>query len=291
MLAPMAAPDVLAVGDVMLDVSVAADALAGGHVAGKVRIRPGGSAANAAVWAAHTGAAAAVVGRVGADFAGKALRQALAVRAVEPLLVEDLEAPTGTVLLLGETVVAERGATARLAPGDLPTSMVAPAVLVSGYALLHDDTEAAALAALDRASGPWVAVDAASARLLERYGSRRFLDATAAATVLLLNEDEALALAGATGEAAARALAGDYRMVCVKQGPFGALAAADGCIERAGGRAGSGLSRNPTGAGDAFAGALLAALARGAGAREALQQACAAGAASVAADAAWPAPC
>jgi ribokinase len=287
MLAPMAALDVLAVGDVMLDVSVAADAVSGGHVAGKVRVRPGGSAANAAVWAAHAGAAAAVVGRIGADFVGEALRHALAGRGVETLLVEDPEAPTGTVLALGETVVAERGATARLAPGDLPANLEAPAVLVSGYALLHDDTEAAALAALDRASGPWLAVDAASARLLERYGSGRFLEATSGATVLLLNEDEALALAEAPGEAAARALAGHFRLVCVKLGPSGAVAVADGSVERVEGQAAAG---DASGAGDAFAGALLTALARKAGPREALERACAAGAESVAANAAWPSP-
>jgi len=289
MLAPLAAPDVLAVGDVMLDVTVAADALAGGHVAGKVQVRPGGSAGTAAVWAAHAGAAAAVVGRVGADFAGEALRQALTARGVEALLVEDREAPTGIVMLLGDTVVAERGATARLAPADLPTSTAAPAVLVSGYALLHDDTKAAALAALERASGPWVAVDAASARLLERYGSRRFFEATAAATVLLLNDEEALALVGTTGEAAARALADSYRLVCLKQGALGALAAADGRIERAGGPAGAAPSPNAVGPGDAFAGALLAALAREAAPREALEQACAAGAACAGTDAGWPA--
>lgn len=288
MLAAMAAPDVLAVGDVMVDVSVAGDALAGGHVAGKVRIRPGGSAANAAAWAAHAGASVAVVGRVGADFAGGALRQALVERGIEPLLVEDGEAPTGTVLALGTTVVAERGATARLAPGDLPVDIASPAVLVSGYALLHEDTEAAALAAFERAPGPWVAVDAASARLLERYGRDRFLEATAPATLLLLNDDEALALVGSTGSAAARALAERYRLACVKQGSGGAVVAVEGRVERRAAERVAAPGRDATGAGDAFAGVLLAALTRGAGPLEALERACAAGAASVAADAAWP---
>jgi sugar/nucleoside kinase (ribokinase family) len=278
MLGAMAGPDVLAVGDVMVDVRVPADALRAGHVFGRVRMRPGGSSATAAVWAAAAGASAAVVARIGADFAGGALRLALGERGVEPLLVEDCEAPTGVVLLLGEEVVAERGANARLAPEDLPGDLGSPALLVSGYLLLHEDTEATGRAALARARGPWLAVDTASARLLARYGRARFLAATEAATVLLLNEDEALALTGKKGEAAALALADANRIVCVKQGAGGAVAAVDGGLVRAGVP-----QRRPppgavTGAGDAFAGTLLARLVAGADPEQALVDACAAGA-------------
>ncbi|MBA3728956.1 MAG: hypothetical protein H0W94_07145 [Actinobacteria bacterium] len=47
------APTLIVVGDVMLDVSVAADRLVtGGDVHGDVRVSPGGSGANAAAWAA-----------------------------------------------------------------------------------------------------------------------------------------------------------------------------------------------------------------------------------------------
>jgi sugar/nucleoside kinase (ribokinase family) len=285
----VAAPDVIAVGDVMVDARVEAEALRqGGHVAGQVRLRPGGSAANAAAWAASAGAVAAVVGRVGDDFAGRALRAELAERGVEALLALDAEAPTGVVLTLGERVVAERGATARLRPQDIPAPLDAGAVLVSGYVLLQPDSGSAGRAALERAASPWRAVDAASAVLLEAYGRERFFAATAAASVLLVNEDEAFVLTDEEPELAVRALADLYRLVCVKQGAQGAVACFEGSFERA--QAPSVDVVDPLGAGDAFAGVLLAALVRGRPLDEALRESCGAGAAAAAAAGSWPLP-
>jgi sugar/nucleoside kinase (ribokinase family) len=271
----------------MIDVAVEGDAVArGGHVTGKVRLTAGGSAANAAAWARAAGASAAVVGRVGDDFAGRALQAALEERGVQALLAVDDEAPTGAVLTLGSTIVAERGANARLAPLDLPERLEAGAVLVSGYALLHEDTEAAARAALGRADAPWIAVDAASARLLDRYGRERFFDATGAASVLLLDEDEAFALTGDEPEGAARALGGLYRLVCVKRGARGALAVLEGKLVVAAAPRVDVI--DPTGAGDAFAGTLLAYLTGGRGLAEALDEGCRAGAAAAASSGPWP---
>ena len=63
--------DLIAVGDVMVDVHVQAPALKrGGDVHGRVRLQPAGTSANAAVWAAWDGATARVLGRVGDDMAG-----------------------------------------------------------------------------------------------------------------------------------------------------------------------------------------------------------------------------
>jgi sugar/nucleoside kinase (ribokinase family) len=286
--APVTAPDVIAVGDVMVDARVEAEALRrGGHVAGQVRLRPGGSAANAAAWARSAGVTAAVVGRVGDDFAGRALRAELAARGVEALLALDPDAPTGVVLALAETLVAERGATARLRPDDVPAPLAAGAVLVSGYVLLQEDSGPAAEAALERAAGPWRAVDAASAPLLEAYGRERFFAATAAASVLLVNEDEAFVLTDEEPELAARALADLYPLVCVKQGAQGAVACFEGRLERA--EAPAVAVVDPLGAGDAFAGVLLAGLARGRPLDEALRDSCRAGAAAAGAAESWPA--
>src|SRR5262249_9524777 len=148
--------DFLAVGDVMLDVITAAEP--GGSVHGSVRVRGGGSALNASVWAAREGARAAVVGRIGADPAGTMVRAAREEAGVEAMLAVDPEAPTGTVVYARDGVVAaDRGATARLVPGDLPERLEARAVLVSGYALLHDDTRDAARAAIERSRAGWTA--------------------------------------------------------------------------------------------------------------------------------------
>ena len=163
---------------------------------------------------------------------------------------------------MGETsIVADPGANSRLAPGDLPVTLEAGAVLVSGYALLQAGPEAAARAALERARTEWLAVDAASARLVAGFGADRFLDATARAGVLLANADEAHALTGLDAADAALALAQLYRVVCVKLGRAGAIAASGGEIVRAEVEP---IDRaNTLGAGDAFAGGFLFALARG----------------------------
>jgi sugar/nucleoside kinase (ribokinase family) len=285
MLARMTSPDVIAVGDVMVDVHAPAAATPG-HVVGQIRLHAGGSAPNAAVWAAAAGAQAGVVGRVGDDFAGRALRRELEARGVATGLAVDPDLPTGCVLRLGERILGERGANTRLGPSDVPSTLAAGAVLVSGYILLHEDSEAAALTALERARSAWIAVDGASARLLERYGRERFLRATAAATVLLVNADEALALTGEDPESAAKALANRYRLVCVKRGAGGAVACLDGAILRT--NAPRITLADESGAGDAFAGALLAALARGRPIEVAFEEAARAGGAAASSHGLWP---
>lgn len=283
--------DLLAVGDLMLDVRVEAGALApGGDVHGRVVVRPGGSAANAAVWAAWAGAEAGLLGRVGEDVAGRVLREALAERGVRADLAVDPEAPTGTMLVVHEagerSMVADRGANARLAPSDLPEVLRAGAVLVSGYVLLQEGSREAGLAALERAEAGFVAVDAASWPLVEGYGPERFLHDTACANVLLANEREAEVLTGRRGRQAAAALGERYRIAAVKLGARGAVVCADGeLLERA---AEEVVEVDPTGAGDAFDGVLLAELGRGGSLPEALARACHAGALQVSSGRGWP---
>jgi len=253
--------DLIAVGDVMLDGALPAP-VEGGRVHGRIDLRAGGSAANAAIAAASLGARAAVIGRVGADPAGRLVADALAAAGVEPLLARDARAHTGCVVVVGGTsIVADPGASVRLAPQDLPPTLEAGAVLVSGYSLLQPGPEPAARAALERARTECLAVDAASARLVATFGADRFLEATSPAGILLANVEEARALTGLDAAEAALALARRYRIACVKLGRAGALAAADGQITRAEVQP---LDRADTlGAGDAFAGGFLFFLSRG----------------------------
>ena len=272
--------DLIAVGDVMLDGALPAP-VAGGRVHGRIELRVGGSAANAALAAARLGARAAVIGRVGADAAGRLVADELAGAGVEPLLAVDGEARTGCVIVVGETsVVADPGASVRLAPHDLPAILEAPAVLVSGYSLLQAGSEAAARAALQRARTDCLAVDAASARLVAAFGVDRFLEATAAAGVLLANEGEARTLTGLEADEAALMLALRYGVVCVKLGSAGAIAASGEEIVRAQVQP---LERTDTlGAGDAFAGGFLLSLSRGADLGGALRAGCDAATAALA---------
>jgi ribokinase len=264
--------DLIAVGDVMLDGTLPAP-VAGARVHGRIELRAGGSAANAALAAARLEARAAVVGRVGADAAGRLVADSLAADGVEPLLAFDAYAPTGCVVVVGGTsIVADPGASARLAPVDLPPTLEAGAVLVSGYTLLQRGPEPAARAAVERARTGWLAVDVASARLVAAFGVDRFLSATSTVGVLLANAEEARALAGLEAEDAALALARHYDVVCVKLGSAGALAASGEDIVHA---AVELIERDDTlGAGDAFAGGFLVALASGADLPGALRTGC-----------------
>ena len=200
------------------------------------------------------------------------------------------DAPTGTMLVVRETgersMVADRGANALFREDRLPGSLVCGALLVSGYLLLHEDTRAVAVAALARAVTPFAAVEAGSWPLVEAFGAGRFFDATARATVLLANDREAASLVGVSGEAAAKLLGARYPLVCVKQGADGVIAVTDGRVVRVPGEPIELV--NATGAGDAFDGVLLGALARGVALEEALVRACHAGALAAASDETWP---
>lgn len=284
-------PDVIVVGDVMLDVTVDAPALAtGGDVHGTVLARPGGGGANAAVWAAASGARVRFHGRVGNDVTGRVLFESLQEHGVEAALSIDPDVRTGTLFvarLEGErSMVADRGANARVSAADLPASLEAGAVMVSGYLLFHPSSEPAGMAALERAKADHVAIEASSWPLVEAYGPDRFFEATSAATVLLANEAEAHALTGLDTEAGAGALARRFAIVCVKLGSAGALLATEGRLLRS--AAPDIEERDTTGAGDAFDGAFLAALVRGADPLQALEAGCAAGASAAASDNPWP---
>ena len=264
--------DLIAVGDVMLDGALPAP-VAGGRVHGRIELRAGGSAANAALAAVRLGARAAVIGRVGVDAAGRLVADTLAAAGVEPLLARDPAARTGCVVVIGGmSVVADPGASVRLAPHDLPATLEARAVLVSGYSLLQAGPEAAARAALERSRTNWLAVDAGSARLVAAFGVDRFLEATATAGVLLANAEEARTLTGLGADQAALTLARRYRVACVKLGRAGAIAASGEDVVR--------VEVQPVdqadtlGAGDAFAGGFLLSLSRGVDLASALRAGC-----------------
>ena len=164
--------------------------------------------------------------------------------------------------------------------------LVSGAVLISGYLLLHEDTHATGLAAIERAVSPFVAVEASSWPLVEGFGVARFFEVTQKATVLLANDREAETLAGSSGEAAAKILGERFPIACVKLGAEGAVAVVDGVVHRA--EAEPVDEVDPTGAGDAFDGVFLGALARGAGVEDALRRACHAGALVAGSAQTWP---
>jgi ribokinase len=300
---PQAAPSrprplLACVGDLMVDVAVAAPALArGGDVPGSVRLGPGGSAANVAVWARQAGAGALVVARHGDDLAGRLLAAALADRGVGLHPPAPAPAATGAMLVVTEsgerTFVADPGANLHLAAADVTAALAgATAVFVSGYPLLRAGTRAAALAAAGAAGRAAVpaAVDAASWPLVAGAAGEPVLEAAELAGTLLANLDEAAALTGRRDPAAAAAqLAARVGTAVVKCGADGAVV----CAAR--GRpltvtAEVAEVADVTGAGDAFAAGYLVALATGAEPAEAARAGTLLAARAVATVGAWPAP-
>jgi sugar/nucleoside kinase (ribokinase family) len=246
----------VAVGDVMVDVTASGT----GHAA-RISLAPGGSAVNAAIWAAAAGAEATVVGRVGDDLGGRTLRTALQERGVKGDFSVDPEAPTGTFLVVDGEIRADRGANACFSPDDLPGRLEADVVLVSGYLPGPTVTKA-----LEQAEATWLAIAPA---LLDPIPP--------GANAILLDEVEALRLTGSTPEEAARMLGERFRLACVTCGAAGAVAVLDGRLEASTPEPVDNAGQ--VGAGDAFAAGLLVALARGAGLREALDAGCGLGAA------------
>jgi sugar/nucleoside kinase (ribokinase family) len=244
----------VAVGDVMVDVTASGV----GHGA-RISLTAGGSAVNAGIWAAVAGAGATVVGRVGDDLGGRALRTELQERGVGADFSVDFEAATGTFLVADGEIRADRGANARFSPDHLPDPLEADVVLVSGY--LPGPTVATAL---ERAEGTWLALAPA---LLDPLPP--------GANAILVDEVEALRLTGSGPEDAARMLGDRFRLVCVTCGADGAVGVLDGSLQTS--RPEPVDNRSPFGAGDAFAAGLLVALADGAGLRDALEAGCSLG--------------
>jgi sugar/nucleoside kinase (ribokinase family) len=267
----------VAVGDVMIDIVCSETPPRGSRVHAGVSMRAGGSAVNAANYAAAAGADACVVGRIGNDPAGDLMRTTLAAKGIEAQLAQDPDLPTGAVVALrgdeSVSVIADRGANARLSLADVPDPLEGDAVLVSGFALFQSGSAQAARAALERFAGAWAAVDLATPGLA---AAADLDDLARDANVLFATADEAKAVTGAAADEAARALASRFAIVCVKLGEAGALVAQGDRVERY--EATPVVRGSPFGAGDAFAAAFLVSLARGDGLGQTLEVACAAGA-------------
>lgn len=260
-------PRFIAVGEVMLDLSTPA-LEPGQALHAPVRIRVGGSAVTAARCAAAAGAEAVVIGRVGDDPVGRALRAAVSADGVEARIAVDPELSTGLFLESGSgekrAVIVDRGANSALAMSDLG-SLEADALLVSGFVLFHEDVAAAGEHALEQTTATWRAVDIGSARLMN---DNRLPNA---ANSLFANEEEARALTGLDAERSLSALADRFRLVCIKRAELGALLVVDGNEVRT---TGTSIPAPRAGAGDALAGTLLAALVAGAEPDAALDVAC-----------------
>lgn len=271
----------LVVGDIVTDTVACHDGplTPNTDTAAAISVRPGGSAANTAAWAAALGTDVTLLARVGADSARWHERE-LRRHGVRPVLRVDAERPTAQVIALvdesGErTMVTDRGAGGALSPDDWDDALLDGVSLLhlSGYTFFTASGQRLAEVALEaarslshRGHGISVSVDPASTGFLRTFGVERFLAATQTCDFLLPNEVEALYLTGeADPERAASRLGGTYRMAVVKRGADGVLVGQPGRrVQRFPAQAVSPTRVTDTvGAGDAFAGAFLACAAKG----------------------------
>lgn len=267
------APRVVVLGSINVDVVARVDRLPrpGETVtAGEVQRRAGGKGANQAVAAAEGGVEVVFVGCVGDDASGRASLAHLAARGVDVTHVRVIEGvPTGQALVTvaadGENqVVVVPGANAEVGGAEVATAL---SFLGPGDVLLLQlevPIDAVTVSA-DRAA-------TAGARVVLNAAPFRDLPGglVAVADPVIVNEHEALALADS-------ALVPGSLLVT-----FGANGAAwDGVHHPA---VAAEEVVDTTGAGDAFCGALAAALAAGGDREAAVSAALAAGAAAVAHD-------
>jgi ribokinase len=268
---------VVCVGDLMVDVHAQlTGALALGSDTPAIVTSPGGgSAANTAAWLVAAGAAASFAGRVGVDPLGAQATDELRAAGVDLLVAADPDLPTGTCIVLvtpdGErTMIPSAGANARGAAALTAQQLAGAWLHLSGYALFRDDARAAAVQTLAtaRSAGCPVSVDAASSAPLRDYGPQRFLDEVAPG-LLFANADEAAVLTGTEDpDVAVRELGARTGAAIVKLGARGACWSDGHDVVAVPGQAVAVV--DSTGAGDAFAAGVLAALTSGATVPDAL---------------------
>jgi 5-dehydro-2-deoxygluconokinase len=239
----------------------------------------GGSAANIAVALARQGAGAALITRLSDDAVGRFCRAQLAHYGIDATHVGQVAGEARTSLAVVETrvrncqsvIYRNNAADFALTPADVAAVNFTAlgALVITGTALAQEPSRAATLAALAqaRAAGIVTVMDV-DYRPYSWPGTEEArqvsLSAARLCDVLVGNDEEFGLLAGSPdqGLAVARSLVAEGATIAVyKRGEFGAVTITPE------GEFATGIYRTqalkPTGAGDAFMGGFLAALAAG----------------------------
>lgn len=222
----------------------------------------GGSAGNAIACVAALGGNAGFIGRVGQDDNGHFFTQKMRQRGIRLMSISDNTLPTGVATTFVSTNDGQRtfatylGAAAELKASHLEDIFPEQAdyVFIEGYLVQNHELIERAVQ-LSHARGARVCLDLASWNIV-KHEHAFFKQLLPHIDIVFANEDEARAMTGEVGEAAARFLAQTCDIAVVKCGARGAFAIEDGqctCV------AASPVETvlDTTGAGDFFAGGFL----------------------------------
>jgi len=224
---------IVVVGDVINDIVVVprGEIRADTDTASTIRLRPGGSAANTAVWIGSLGHPIDFVGCVGLDDLEeheRVFREA----GVEPHLELGSGLPTGTIVILvdGErrTMLTERGANSSLSSASVTDELLAEAGVlhISGYSILDGFGAQGARDLIGRATaaGVPVSVTPGSSGYIADFGAEKFLQAIAGTTVIFPNLAEGAMLSGQTDpERIGAALRDRFEVVVLTMGAEGLI--------------------------------------------------------------------
>lgn len=258
---------IVVLGDLNLDVHARRplDLAPGEEARDLVRVTAGGSAGTFARIAAARGASVAFLGCVGTDLVGDLLVRSLRDAGVETI-VQRIDRPSGVILALQQgserTMVCSRGANDGIRSDRIDGSAFEGAdhLHVSGYAFLSSAQRPAVEHAivLAHARSLSISVDPPPANLIRDHGVEAFCDLLPAGAWLFPNRTEGELLTGASEpNAIVGRLAAQFEVGALTLGASGSIAWA-----REARHAQSAHPLNSvdtTGAGDAFAGAFVAA--------------------------------
>ncbi|MEV7551682.1 ribokinase [Amycolatopsis sp. NPDC089917] len=258
---------VLVIGSANADLVVQVDRRPGGGetvLGGDTILSPGGKGANTAVAAARLGADVALLGAVGDDPYGELLKRSLEESGVHTDSVRTSDRPTGiayiTVTPDGEnSILVSPGANSALRPGDV--DLDGAEIVVLSLEIPLETVEHAVAEAAGKGVKTLLNLSPAaelSAKTLQR------LD------VLLVNEHEAAFLLGGETDFPKLLDLGPKAAVVTLGAKGAAVVTADGVTEVSSPKV---EAVDTTGAGDAFAGALATALAKGDGLADAARKA------------------
>jgi sugar/nucleoside kinase (ribokinase family) len=258
---------IVVLGDLNLDVHARgqSDIAPGEETRDLVRATPGGSAGTFARIAAAQGASVTFIGCVGTDFVGDLLVRSLEVAGVKSL-IQRANGPSGVILALQQgsdrSMVCSRGANDGIRADRIDASAFDEAdhLHVSGYAFLSSAQRPSVARGIGLAQRRKlsVSVDPPPANLIRGFGVNAFLDLLPDGVWLFPNQTEGEVLTGASDpRAIVDRLAARHEVGALTLGAGGSLAWAG--EDRHAQSVAPLKSVDTTGAGDAFAGAFVAA--------------------------------